>query len=189
MAVDKVVDSTQLDADLTSVANAIRAKSGGSGSLAFPAGFVSEIGNIPSGNFTLIGTKVITNLEEYTDTATTETLDTEIDISNTDYAWGYIVVTCDSAITTSTEWGMSVCLWGRYTSNSAIMGLTCQQQKGSATLSKAAMVSASFNTSAYGVWQPANTNTVQICRKAHGTACPKIRAGNYTVKVYGMTAF
>ena len=35
--------------DLTSVANAIRAKSGGSSQLAFPAGFVSEIGNIPSG--------------------------------------------------------------------------------------------------------------------------------------------
>lgn len=35
--------------DLTSVANAIRAKSGGSGQLAFPAGFVSEIGAIPSG--------------------------------------------------------------------------------------------------------------------------------------------
>lgn len=49
MAVDKLVDSTQLDSDLTSVANAIRAKSGGSGQLAFPAGFVSEIGNIPSG--------------------------------------------------------------------------------------------------------------------------------------------
>lgn len=49
MAVDKLVDSTQLDTDLTSVANAIRAKSGGSSQLAFPAGFVSEIGNIPSG--------------------------------------------------------------------------------------------------------------------------------------------
>lgn len=36
-------------ADLTSVANAIRAKSGGSSQLTFPAGFVSEIGNIPSG--------------------------------------------------------------------------------------------------------------------------------------------
>lgn len=40
-----LVDST----DLTSVANAIRAKSGGSAQLAFPQGFVSEIGNIPSG--------------------------------------------------------------------------------------------------------------------------------------------
>lgn len=49
MALDKLVDSTQLDSDLTSVANAIRAKSGGSGQLAFPAGFVSEIGNIPTG--------------------------------------------------------------------------------------------------------------------------------------------
>ena len=49
MSLDKLVDSTQLDSDLTSVANAIRAKSGGSGQLAFPSGFVSEIGNIPSG--------------------------------------------------------------------------------------------------------------------------------------------
>ena len=49
MAVNKLVDSTQLDADLTSVANAIRAKSGGSSQLAFPAGFVSAIGDIPSG--------------------------------------------------------------------------------------------------------------------------------------------
>ena len=49
MAYDKVVDSTQLDSDLTSVADAIRAKSGGSAQLAFPSGFVSEIGNIPSG--------------------------------------------------------------------------------------------------------------------------------------------
>lgn len=49
MAVDKLVDSTQLDADLTSVANAIRTKGGTSASLAFPSGFVSAIANIPSG--------------------------------------------------------------------------------------------------------------------------------------------
>lgn len=49
MAVDKLVDSTQLDNNLTSVANAIRAKSGGTGQLVFPAGFVSEIGNIETG--------------------------------------------------------------------------------------------------------------------------------------------
>lgn len=50
MAVDKLVDSAQLDSDLTSVANAIRTKSGGSSSLAFPAGFVSAIQAIPSGD-------------------------------------------------------------------------------------------------------------------------------------------
>lgn len=49
MAVDKLVDSTQLDADLTSVANAIRTKGGTSAALAFPAGFVSAIAAIPSG--------------------------------------------------------------------------------------------------------------------------------------------
>ena len=49
MAVDKLVDSTQLNADLTSVANAIRTKGGTSASLAFPADFVTAIGAIPSG--------------------------------------------------------------------------------------------------------------------------------------------
>lgn len=49
MAVDKLVDSTQLDTDLTSVANAIRTKGGTSASLAFPSGFVSAVEAIPSG--------------------------------------------------------------------------------------------------------------------------------------------
>lgn len=49
MAVDKLVDSTQLNSDLTSVANAIRTKGGTSAQLAFPSGFVSAIQNIPSG--------------------------------------------------------------------------------------------------------------------------------------------
>ena len=49
MALDKLVDSTQLDADLTSVANALRTKGGTSASLAFPADFVTAIGNIQTG--------------------------------------------------------------------------------------------------------------------------------------------
>ena len=48
MAVDKLVDSTQLDADLTSVANAIRTKGGTSAQMAFPAGFVSAVNAIPT---------------------------------------------------------------------------------------------------------------------------------------------
>lgn len=47
MALDKLVDSAALDSDLTSVANAIRAKGGTSGTLAFPAGFVSAVEAIP----------------------------------------------------------------------------------------------------------------------------------------------
>lgn len=49
MAVDKLVDSTQLNSDLTSIANAIRTKGGTSAQLAFPAGFVSAVEDIPSG--------------------------------------------------------------------------------------------------------------------------------------------
>ena len=49
MSADKLVDSTQLDTDLTSVANAIRTKGGTTASLAFPAGFVSAINAISGG--------------------------------------------------------------------------------------------------------------------------------------------
>lgn len=49
MAVDKLVDSAQLDANLAAVANAIRTKGGTSASLAFPSGFVSAIDAIQTG--------------------------------------------------------------------------------------------------------------------------------------------
>lgn len=49
MSVDKLVDSTQLNSDLTSVANAIRTKGGTSASLEFPDDFVSAIQAISTG--------------------------------------------------------------------------------------------------------------------------------------------
>ena len=49
MAVDKLVDSAQLDADLGSVADAIRTKGGTSAQLAFPSGFVSAVEAIETG--------------------------------------------------------------------------------------------------------------------------------------------
>ena len=49
MAYDKVIDSSKLDSDLTSVADAIRSKGGTSEALAFPAGFVSAIAAIEAG--------------------------------------------------------------------------------------------------------------------------------------------
>ncbi len=49
MALDKIVDSAQLDAGLASVADAIRTKGGTSAPLAFPSDYVSAIGEIPSG--------------------------------------------------------------------------------------------------------------------------------------------
>lgn len=49
MAIDKAVDSAVLDADLTSVADAIRAKGGITGEIAFPSGMVTAINNISTG--------------------------------------------------------------------------------------------------------------------------------------------
>ena len=46
MAFDKIIDSAVLNADLTTIANAIREKCGTSGSLSFPDGFVSAVTSI-----------------------------------------------------------------------------------------------------------------------------------------------
>lgn len=143
------------------------------------------------GPLTLIGTKTIEGLSDYTDTSNAETHDTGIDIKNTDYAFGLIVITSDAAITTSAEWGMTVAPFGRYTSNGNIFvggALAQLQQKGSATLSKAQMVNNTMSVS-YGVTVVSNADTVQFSRKAHGTGMPKIRGGTYTVKVYALTSF
>lgn len=49
MAEHKVVNVTQLDADLTSIANAIRNRAGTSAKIEFPTGFVNTIRSIPIG--------------------------------------------------------------------------------------------------------------------------------------------
>lgn len=63
MSVNKLVDSSQLDTDLTSVANAIRTKGGTAASLVFPSGFVSAINAISGGGSTptLITKSIIAN--------------------------------------------------------------------------------------------------------------------------------
>lgn len=49
MALDKLVDSAQLDGDLPSVANAIRSKGGTSAQLSFPSGMIRAIEDIQTG--------------------------------------------------------------------------------------------------------------------------------------------
>lgn len=79
MAVDKLVDSTQLDTDLTAVADAIRTKGGTSASLAFPSDFVSAIAAIPTGggsgkNVQVYSGYAETNATEYTATSVSITV-------------------------------------------------------------------------------------------------------------------
>lgn len=49
MAYDKVIDSTKLDADITTIADAIREKSGTSGKMTFPSGMADAVRNIQTG--------------------------------------------------------------------------------------------------------------------------------------------
>ena len=65
MAIDKLVDSSQLDNNLTSVANAIRTKGGTSASLTFPTDFVSAINAISGGGGSTLITKSITENGTY----------------------------------------------------------------------------------------------------------------------------
>lgn len=113
MAVDKLVDSTQLDADLTSVANAIRTKGGTSAQMAFPAGFVSAVQAIPTG-ITPSGTKSITENGTYD---VTQYASAEVNVSGgggitvDDVAKGTIsgVVVLDSTTTEIREYAFFKC--------------------------------------------------------------------------------
>lgn len=59
MSINKIVNSTRLDQDLESVANAIRTKGGTSAELEFPSGFVSAVQAIPSGGGTTIANGIV----------------------------------------------------------------------------------------------------------------------------------
>lgn len=79
MAVDKYVDSAQLDSDLTDIADAIREKGSTESPLAFPDGFISAVEALPSGGgITPTGTKQIeitqngTTTEDVTNYASAE---------------------------------------------------------------------------------------------------------------------
>lgn len=93
MAVDKLVDSAQLDSDLNDIADAILAKSGGSGPIAFPVGFVSEIGSIPSGGGTdwLHYAKFLYRTFETAPAAALFPSNVEIDIPYVYYAYNVFV--------------------------------------------------------------------------------------------------
>lgn len=142
----------------------------------------------PSGggsNWELVGTKTFSNLSEYTGT-TAEENDTQISVSSLSYSFLLVIVTCDSAIQTSTEWGMSVQVIGRQTSGGTVAGQSIQQ-RGSATLTQSAQVNHARASNSDGVYIKTAASSIIMVRKC-STTTPKCRSGNYTVKVYGMTA-
>lgn len=89
MALDKLVDSSQLDSDLNDLANAILAKSNGRAPITFPAGFVTEVESIETG-ITPSGTKTISiqaNGETTEDVTDYAEVDIQVEVPNS-YAAG-----------------------------------------------------------------------------------------------------
>ena len=72
MALDKLVDSTQLDADLTTVADAIRTKGGTSAQLAFPNEMAQAVLDIPSGSGQNLWKYVTSLYQTFRNSAVTE---------------------------------------------------------------------------------------------------------------------
>ena len=90
MAVDKLVDSAQLDADLTSVANAIRTKGGTSAALAFPADFVTAINAISGGGGGSSGYELLASGSYTYSGSATGAINIPISYTGTP-VWGYAV--------------------------------------------------------------------------------------------------
>lgn len=161
MSVDKLVDSTQLDTDLTSVANAIRTKGGTSAQLAFPAGFVSAIDAISTGGGGTFYSGMIT-------LATRPTADVSFVCPNSnrfviwlknapDYSTGvaFFASLCDDASTTllaySNRAGSSANSYSRHTSSD-----TAQETKVGISYTSTG-VTLHYSSLNYYRWLQANT--------------------------------
>lgn len=140
----------------------------------------------PPSPWTLINTATL-ELEDFTST-TAEEVATGINISDTDYEFIAVVVTCSAAISLSTEWGMSVHLVGR-SGNGKVYANTgsAVQQKGKASLSFA-VAGGEQITGSYGVYVANNKTSIVLTRKCDSSHITKIRGGTYTVKVYGLSS-
>lgn len=111
MALDKAVDSAQLNADLTAVADAIRTKGGTSAQLAFPDGFVSAVQAIQTGTELQI---IVTVKSGATVTATKGSLS----VSGTS-----VNGTCTLTVPETGTWSVSATLGGQ-TSNTKTVSIT-----------------------------------------------------------------
>lgn len=133
--------------------------------------------------FTLIGQSTHV-LQEYEST-TAEVIDTGIDIKNTDYVFLLVIITCDGVKTNAQDWGgLSIYTATRYTNTKNVYVIGSVGFRNN-TLSLDSMTDGLITTT-YGVYGITNVATVRFQRKAHATACPKIMAGTYNVKVYGI---
>ena len=192
MAVDKLVDSAQLDSDLTSVANAIRTKGGTSAQLAFPADFVSAVNAIPSGIGTLLATKSLGSIST-SDTAATDTGQTITVTGASSYDLLIVEISVDTK-TNGRHASTTRLIWLYNTSNissrtSATIATATQNIK----LNSSGTASSRVNTTPYGIYAYScsisnNNATIAVYRRYNSTQTGTIN-GNYTARVYGVKTY
>lgn len=191
MSVDKLVDSAQLDADLTSVANAIRTKGGTSASLAFPAGFVSAIQNLPSGGgLSKLAEKSLGTIS----TSSTSATDTGQTVSVSGLsAYDLLIVETSVNSVTNNRHASTVNLVFLY-------GTSDVTSKTNATLvnaganfkvSSAGVKSSRVSTTKYGIYVNTatysnGTVTLAMYQRYSSTQTGTIN-GSYTTRVYGVS--
>jgi len=193
MSVDKLVDSTQLDADLTSVANAIRTKGGTSASLAFPAGFVSAIQNLPSGGgLPLLATLDVGSINS-TSTSATD-LGKSITVSGINAYDLLLVVTSVNSVVNNRHQATARLIW--LTASSAIGtkdGATIANATWNVKVSSSGVKTSRASTTAYGVYPNSCTvssgsATIPMYRRYNNTNTGTLN-GTYTARVYGVKVY
>lgn len=112
MALDKAVDSVQLNADLTAVADAIRAKGGTAAQLVYPSGFVSAIQAIQTG----VTPKLIVTTSAGSAVTATKGSKT---VSGTAGADG----TCTLELSEAGEWSVTSSLNGNSKTQTVLIGM------------------------------------------------------------------
>lgn len=158
------------DTDLGAIADAIRAKSGGSGQLTFPAGFVNEIENIPSG-----GGQTLQKLASGTYLLAEDAASAYITIP-VSYSGTAVYVFCEvetaiADIAQAVSWQMALrCPTGNYTASSAINVVQSQ------LASNALVTSPAFSLSML------NASDIQLYRQS--SAYP-IKANTYKWEIWG----
>lgn len=193
MSVDKLVDSAQLDADLTTVANAIRTKGGTSASLVFPAGFVSAIQNLPSGGgLPLLATLDVGSINS-TSTSATD-LGKSITVSGINAYDLLLVVTSVNTVVNNRHQATARLIW--LTASSAIGtkdGASIANATWNVKVSSSGVKSSRASNTAYGVYPNSCTvssgsATIPMYRRYNSSNTGTLN-GTYTARVYGVKVY
>ena len=187
MALDKLVDSTQLDEALTATANALRTKGGTSSPIAWDAtnGFTSAVEALPSGGggWTLLTTDEVTVTTSSTTSTAVKNVEYTFEnaIDPRDYV--FIIAIVDKAGMRNGYFYCSTSFSVTGTSNGTVC-VQCFRYNDNTLTGYAASGTGGYGIFAREVTYKNNKLKVEVYSRYNGTYSKTID-GTFTVKVYG----